>query len=284
MLAVALAALNAGAESNDILNSVRSEQLYRQDSRLQARSDIADLLDKNPNIKALVADYSDLIEPLIQRDTDDSSVRDIEQLDLARLRLRSIIRRAAEARAEADADAEAEGETEGGEVLLAIAERNADPEAEPDAEANIFTGVFGTNLNDASKNSKRDAEAQLVYEPQANIFTRMFKTGSDLLSGINSITRRNKKRDPNAEPEPKSKEYQTKIAREAETEAGPEAEAQYGFNADSLKYLFSRGFDFIGEYSGVGVGNHQSKRDPTAVAEPEAAYQEIFERSPGHEI
>ena len=173
-----------------------------RDTAFRMRSDISDIIDNSPNIKALVAPYNDLVDPLIQRADSVLKRRGFEelgrrsrtQLAIRQLTLHSLARRIAGAGAEAEAGAEPE--TEG--KLEALYMRDAAPNIftnvyqgnmdsasssnnrrEASSEANIYTNVFQENMESSHKNDKREPEAGRHAEPEADIHTNVFQENMD---------------------------------------------------------------------------------------------------------
>ena len=268
--------------------------LSQRELALLRRGDIADIIDKNPNIKTLITPYRDMVDDLIQRDQDGLQTRNAERSDAREIQLlalrqmrrplrltRRIARTNARPRASATGNAYPKSGVGDGSLLLHIrhAGAYADPEAEAIPEANIFTNVFQGNVDNANRNSKRETQPDAIADPDANIFTNVFQGSVD-------NTNKNNKREPDAESDAESRPnvlttvFQENVdgARHYKREAAPHP--MYERNANLFTRMFRAGSDMLSGISGFAQSfSHQ--RDATP--EPQPGKDDLFSREMGFE-
>ena len=178
--------------SQEFQASAYRTKFTSRDLGLYERGDIADLLDKNPNIKELVSDYSDLIGDLIKRERSGLQARDYEELAVAgferrnaqELRLRSTLHRFAKAQAAAAAERHTQLEAESESEATSRAETRKLDGRGIGVDINQLLIVRGPKVilgHQAYEDKKRSASAEAVAEAEAeteaeaNVLTNLFQ-------------------------------------------------------------------------------------------------------------
>ena len=260
----------------------------RRELALVRRGDIADIIDKSPNIKTLVAPYRDIVDDLIQRDDYGLQIRNAERLyarDIQLLALRQLRRRIARANAQPRTSVEGNAFPELGaeDASLHIgryAGAFADPEAEAMPEANMITNVLQGNMDNANRNSRREAQPNAIADPDANIFTNVFQGSVD-------NTNKNNKRGPDPEPGAESGPnvlttvFQENVdgAKHNKRKAAPQP--MYERNANLFTRMFKAGSDLLSGISGFAQ-SFNYKRDATP--DPQLEKDDLFSRDVGFEV